>query len=81
MDAPSPLLSAGWQRLRALTDRGLPNHIDAISIWRRYRDPSWRYSEYYDLYLPPVPYWGYFFPVHVMAYVWEWANGRDGSCS
>jgi hypothetical protein len=99
MDAPGPLLSAGWQRVRALIDRDpalcaafaalwlctlvplwvprflplldLPNHLDAISIWHRYHDPSWRYSEYYDLYLPPVPYWGYFFPVHVMAYVFD----------
>jgi hypothetical protein len=47
----------------------LPNHIDAIAIWHRYHDPSWRYSEYYDLQLPPVPYWGYFFPVHMLAYV------------
>jgi hypothetical protein len=47
----------------------LPNHIDAIAIWHRYYDPSWRYSEFYDLQLPPVPYWGYFFPVHVLAYL------------
>jgi hypothetical protein len=47
----------------------LPNHIDAIAIWHRYHDPSWRYSDYYDLNLLPVPYWGYFFPVHLMAYV------------
>src|SRR5258706_13320042 len=46
----------------------LPNHLDAIAIWHRYYDPSWRYSENYDLQLPPVPYWGYFFPLHVMAY-------------
>ena len=47
----------------------LPNHIDAIAIWHRYYDPTWRYSEYYNLNLLPVPYWGYFFPVHMMAYV------------
>jgi hypothetical protein len=47
----------------------LPNHIDAIAIWHRYYDPTWRYSEYYDLNLLPVPYWGYFFPVHMMSYL------------
>ena len=47
----------------------LPNHIDAIAIWHRYRDPSWGYSKYYDLNLIPLPYWGYFLPVHLLSYL------------
>ena len=47
----------------------LPNHLDAIAIWHRYRDPSWGYSKYYDLNLIPLPYWGYFLPVHLLSYL------------
>src|SRR5262245_42252543 len=47
----------------------LPNHLDAIAIWHRYYDRTWRYSDYYLLNLKPVPYWGYFLPVHWMAYL------------
>jgi hypothetical protein len=47
----------------------LPNHLDAIAIWHRYRDPSWGYAKYYDLNLIPVPYWGYFLPVHLLSYL------------
>src|SRR3954467_13162544 len=47
----------------------LPNHLDAIAIWHRYGSPEWGYSKYYDLNLIPLPYWGYFFPVHILSYV------------
>jgi hypothetical protein len=47
----------------------LPDHLDAIAIWHRYRDPSWGYSKYYDLNLIPLPYWGYFLPVHLLSYL------------
>jgi hypothetical protein len=54
----------------------LPNHLDAIGIWHRYYDPAWKYSEFYDLQLSPVPYWGYHFPVHMLGYLvpLEYAN-------
>jgi hypothetical protein len=56
-----------WRpRLLPLLD--LPNHLDAIAIWHRYGDPSWGYSKFYRLNLLPLPYWGYFFPVHLLAY-------------
>jgi hypothetical protein len=47
----------------------LPDHLDAIAIWHRYRDPSWGYSRFYDLNLIPLPYWGYFLPVHLLSYL------------
>ena len=47
----------------------LPDHLDAIAIWHRYRNPSWGYSKYYDLNLIPLPYWGYFLPVHLLSYL------------
>ncbi|HEX4460757.1 MAG TPA: hypothetical protein VIA18_22415, partial [Polyangia bacterium] len=47
----------------------LPDHLDAIAIWHRYHDTDWRYSQYYILNLFPFPYWGYFFPVHLLSYV------------
>jgi hypothetical protein len=54
----------------------LPNHLDAIAIWHRMGDASWGYSKYYRLNLIPVPYWGYFLPVHLLSYLMpiEWAN-------
>ncbi|MCU1281215.1 MAG: hypothetical protein JWM53_4761 [bacterium] len=47
----------------------LPNHLDAIAIWHRYGNPEWGYSKYYNLNLIPVPYWGYFLPVHLLSYL------------
>jgi hypothetical protein len=54
----------------------LPNHLDAIAIWHRFSDPSWGYQKFYRLNLLPLPYWGYFLPVHLMSYVLpiEYAN-------
>jgi hypothetical protein len=47
----------------------LPNHLDAIAIWHRFNDPSWGYQRFYRLNLLPLPYWGYFFPVHMLSYL------------
>src|SRR5438067_7487967 len=47
----------------------LPIHLDAIAIWHRYHDLGWGYAKFYDLNLIPLPYWGYFFPVHLLSYV------------
>jgi hypothetical protein len=78
--ARDPLLTAAFVTLwvcslvplwapRFLPLLDLPNHIDSIAIWHRYSDPSWGYSKYYDLNLLPLPYWGYFFPVHLLSYL------------
>src|SRR6185312_12568234 len=47
----------------------MPDHLDAIAIWHRYRNESWGYSKYYELNLIPLPYWGYFLPVHLLSYL------------
>jgi hypothetical protein len=47
----------------------MPDHLDAIAIWHRYHKADWGYSKYYELNLIPLPYWGYFLPVHLLSYV------------
>src|SRR5260370_233592 len=54
-------------RFRALLD--MSSQLEAIVIWHRYHDRSWGYQKFYDLNLIPLPYWGYFFPVHLLSYV------------
>jgi hypothetical protein len=69
--AVAPLLAA---RYLPLLDA--PNHLGAIAIWHHYDDPNLGFSRHYELNLSPVPYWGYFGAVHLLAYVLplEWAN-------
>ncbi len=52
-------------RLLPLLD--LPNHLAAISIWNHYHEHEWGYQKYYQLSTPLVPYWGYYFPVHILS--------------
>jgi hypothetical protein len=47
----------------------LPLHLDAIAIWHRFHDSSWGYEKFYRLNVMAVPYWGYFFPVNLLSYV------------
>ncbi len=61
------LVPIWWPRFLTLMD--LPQHLAAIGIWHRYGDPAWGYSNFYQLNRLPVPYWGYFFPVHLLSYV------------
>jgi hypothetical protein len=61
------LVPIWWPRFLPLLD--LPEHLAAIAVWHRYGDAAWNYSRFYDLNLLPVPYWGYFYPVHLLAYV------------
>ncbi|HZS35976.1 MAG TPA: hypothetical protein VFF06_04080 [Polyangia bacterium] len=61
------LIPIWWPRFLPLLD--LPDHLAAIAVWNRYHDPSWHYDKFYNLNLLPVPYWGYFFPVHLLSYV------------
>jgi hypothetical protein len=63
------LVPIWWPRFLPLLD--LPDHLAAIAVWHRYGDASWQYAKYYDLNLLPVPYWGYFFPVHLLSYVFS----------
>ena len=56
---------------RLLPFLDLPNHLAAISIWNHYHVPEWGYQKYYLLSTPLVPYWGYYFPVHVLSYIFQ----------
>ena len=56
---------------RLLPFLDLPNHLAAISIWNHYHAPEWGYQKYYLLSTPLVPYWGYYFPVHVLSYIFQ----------
>lgn len=49
----------------------LPDHLAAIGVWHRFHDATWNYEHYYRLNLLPLPYWGYFFPVHLLSYVFS----------
>ncbi len=53
-----------------------PNHLGAMAILHRWHDPSWGYSRFYDLHLGPYPYWGHYYPVHLLAFIFplEMAN-------
>jgi hypothetical protein len=61
------LVPIWWPRFLPLLDQ--PNHLALIGIWHRLGDPAWGYQRFYTLHRPPVPYWGYYFPVHLLAYV------------
>lgn len=56
-----------WPRFLPLFD--FPAHLVHIAIWHRLPDPSWHYQDFYRPSLHPVPYWGYWFPVHLLAYL------------
>jgi hypothetical protein len=58
-----------WPRFLPLLD--LPNHLGTIALWHRLSDPSWRYSNYYEYNRIPVPYWGYWYPTHLLAYLFS----------
>ena len=56
-------------RLLPLLD--LPNHLAAITIWNNYHSPKWGFQRFYDLNTPLVPYWGYYFPVHTLSWIFS----------
>jgi hypothetical protein len=63
----SALLPIWIPRFLPLLD--FPNHLGAMAILHRHGDPSWGYDKFYTLNLKPAPYWGHYFPVHVLAYL------------
>lgn len=56
-------------RARFLPWFDFPAHLVHIGIWHRLPDPSWHYQDFYRPSLHLIPYWGYWFPVHLLAYV------------
>ena len=63
--ALASLLPVWWPRLLPLLDQ--PNHLAAIQIWNKLSDPAWGLQRFYAPSTVPVPYWGYYFPVHVLS--------------
>lgn len=60
------LLPVWRARLIPLLDQ--PNHLAAIQIWNKLSDPSWGFDRFYAYSRVPVPYWGYYLPVHLLSY-------------
>ncbi len=47
----------------------LPNHLSSIAVWHYHDDPAWNFRQYYDLNLPPLPYWAHYYTVHLLTYL------------
>lgn len=54
-------------RARFLPLFDFPAHLVHIAIWQRLDDPGWGYQRYYEPSLHLVPYWGYWYPVKLLA--------------
>ncbi|MEO6953353.1 MAG: hypothetical protein ABI321_16250, partial [Polyangia bacterium] len=65
MLAIASLLPVWCPRLLPMLDQ--PNHLAAIQIWNKLSDPAWGLQRFYAPSTVPVPYWGYYFPVHVLS--------------
>ncbi len=61
------LLPVWGPRLLPMLDQ--PNHLAAIQVWNKLADPTWGLQRFYESSTVPVPYWGYYFPVHVLSSV------------
>lgn len=61
------LVPLWWSRLIPSLDG--PSHLGAVAAWHHFGDPSWRISEFYELHIYPAPYFGFYLPVHLLAYV------------
>ncbi len=44
-------------------------HVAAVSIWHYLHDPAHDFAQYYSLKLGPNPYWGFYFTLHLLSYV------------
>jgi hypothetical protein len=46
----------------------LAEHLAAGSVLHNYANPQYDFARYYQLSLRPEPYWGYYGPLHLLAY-------------
>ena len=65
----SALVPIWWPRLLPLCD--MPTHLMMIGIWHRLPEVSWHYQDFYVANPIPVPYWGYYLPVHLLSYLFD----------
>lgn len=57
-----------WHQ-RLLPHLDTPNHLALIRAWHSYHDPSYQIADSYNLRVRPVPYFLFYFTVHMLMYV------------
>jgi hypothetical protein len=54
---------------RLLPQLDTPNHLALVRGWHSYNDPSFHLAEYYDLRIRIVPYFLFYWSIHMLMYV------------
>jgi hypothetical protein len=60
------LVPVWHQRLLPLLDA--PNHLALVRAWHSFSDPRYHIADFYQLRIRPVPYFLYYFSVHLLMY-------------
>src|SRR5512140_2068704 len=63
------LIPVWSQRLLPMLDT--PNHLALVRGWHNYYDPSYRIAEYYDLRIRIVPYFLFYWSIHMLMYLFS----------
>ena len=63
------LLPVWSQRLLPMLDT--PNHLALVRAWHNYHDPEYHLAEYYDLRIRLVPYFLFYWSIHMLMYVFS----------
>jgi hypothetical protein len=63
------LLPVWSQRLLPMLDT--PNHLALVRAWHSYHDPSYHLAEFYDLRIRLVPYFLFYWSIHMLMYVFS----------
>ncbi len=46
-----------------------PNHLSLVFVWFHLKDPGWNFAPYYSTHLVPLPYWGQYGAVFLLAFL------------
>jgi hypothetical protein len=57
-----------WNQ-RLLPQLDTPNHLALVRGWHSFYDPSYKIADYYLLRIRPVPYFLFYFTIHLLLYV------------
>jgi hypothetical protein len=63
------LIPVWSQRLLPMLDT--PNHLALVRGWHNYSDPSYNIAPYYDLRIRIVPYFLFYWTIHMLMYLFE----------
>jgi hypothetical protein len=63
------LIPVWSQRLLPMLDT--PNHLALVRGWHNYSDPNYHLAEYYDLRIRIVPYFLFYWGIHMLMYVFS----------